>query len=358
MSGLKELKRRQKTAMVIERMTGAMKMISRARYTAAQNEIRQKGDLIQVLQHVVKRITAQLESEDRTAMSVFTDKGPKHAPWLFVVMTSDSGLCAGFNQKIIKAALQWLDQHKHESVQVLCLGKKGASALQKKADITFFTGFNGLANAVDSSSEPSASRASDHTSGNASGKSVNMHEALSGICDLFKGGNIRGCSMVYGKFFNVLKQEPEIVQILPSLFLESEPDMKTPMAGFHEALLKPEGEANGKDGGSGEADGISHDGVSPDSGQAITQEASYLIIEPNGNRVLDGVLDLWIRAMMKNIAQEHKLSEHAARMNAMDSANSNAKDMIRRLKIQYNRLRQDRITKEIIEIISGSDLSA
>ncbi len=355
MSGLKELKRRQKTAMVIERMTGAMKMISRARYTAVQNQIRQKGDLIQILQHVVKRITAQLESEDRTAVSVFADKRPKHAPWLFVVMTSDSGLCAGFNQKIIKAALHWLNQHKNESVQVLCLGKKGSSALQKKADITFFTGFNGLANASKPSSEPS-SRASD----NSSGKDGNAHEAFSGICDLFKSGKIRGCSMVYGKFFNILKQEPEIVQILPSLLLESDPNFKTPVkAGFHGAVVKPEGEANGEDServGSDRADEMSKG--SPESKQAAAGATSYLLIEPNADCVLDGVLDLWIRTMMKNIAQEHKLSEHAARMNAMDSANSNAKDMIRRLKIKYNRLRQDRITKEIIEIISGSDLSA
>lgn len=320
MSGLKELKRRQKTAMVIERMTGAMKMISRARYTAAQNEMRQKGDLIQVLQHMIKRITTQLGSEDRTAVSVFADKGSKHAPWLFVIMTSDSGLCAGFNQKMIKAALQWLDQHKNESVQVLCLGKKGASALQKKADITFFTGWNDPVNASDPSS--SASRAS-HTA-----SAGTVHDPLSGICDLFKGGKIRGCSMVYGKFFNILKQEPEIVQILPSLLLESGPSIQTSKADDH------------------------------DSGQATTGVNTYMIIEPNGQRVLDGVLDLWIRTMMKNTAQEHKLSEHAARMNAMDSANSNAKDMIRRLKIQYNRLRQDRITKEIIEIISGSDLGA
>lgn len=351
MSGLKELKRRQKTAMVIERMTGAMKMISRARYTAVQNQMRQKGDLIQILQHVVKRITAQLESEDRTAVSVFSDKQPKHAPWLFVVMTSDSGLCAGFNQKIIKATLHWLDQHKNESVQVLCLGKKGAGALQKKSDITFFTGCNGLANASESSSEPSVSRASDHSSG----KDGSVHDALAGICDLFKSGKIRGCSMVYGKFFNILKQEPDIVQILPSLLLETDPKVKTPVqSSCHRLPVTPEGEAKGKGGGvSDRADEPS----SPDSGQAAAGATSYLVIEPNANGVLDGVLDLWIRTMMKNIAQEHKLSEHAARMNAMDSANSNAKDMIRRLKIQYNRLRQDRITKEIIEIISGSDLS-
>jgi F-type H+-transporting ATPase subunit gamma len=329
MSGLKELKRRQKTAMVIERMTGAMKMISRARYTTAQNDMRQKGDLIQVLQHVVKRITTQLASEDRTAVSVFTDKGLKHAPWLFVVMTSDSGLCAGFNQKIIKAALQWLDQHKNQSVQVLCLGKKGASALQKKAGITFFTGLNGLVNAAQPSPYSSASRASEPSAGTADNASAGrVHRAFSGICDLFKDGKIQGCSMVYGKFFNILKQEPDIVQILPSLLLESESSIEPSKAGVH------------------------------DSGQATAGATPYLVIEPNANHVLDGVLDLWIRTMMNNIAQEHKLSEHAARMNAMDSANSNAKDMIRRLKIQYNRLRQDRITKEIIEIISGSDLSA
>ncbi len=356
MSGLKELKRRQKTAMVIERMTGAMKMISRARYTAAQNEMRQKGDLIQILQHVVKRITTQLALEDQTATSVFAHQGPQHAPWLFVVMTSDSGLCAGFNQKIIKAALHWLDQHKNESVEVLCLGKKGLSALQKKPDITFFTG-TGLAHA----SEQSCNTLQSSTVGNSS-----IHEALSGICGLFKGGKIRGCSMVYGKFFNILKQEPEIVQILPSLLMESgQGDITTPgKSGGHGAFVSDGAAQEGRSKQKGLAASVSDGASSGDQGSigsdqnaGTIQRPSYLLIEPNGKRVLDGALDLWIRTIMKNIAQEHKLSEHAARMNAMDSANSNAQDMIRRLKIQYNRLRQDRITKEIIEIISGSDLS-
>lgn len=316
MSGLKELKRRQKTAMVIERMTGAMKMISRARYTAAQNEMRKKGDLVCVLQNLAERIVKQITLDNKTADVAFALEGPVKAPWLLVVITSDSGLCAGFNQKIIKSALQWLEQHKNESVQVLCLGKKGLSALQKKPGIVMYPGFDSAGGSGAVVEKPS------------------IHHGLSQITEVFKNRKIRGCCIVYGKFFNILKQEPEIVQILPSLLLESQ------KAGAEMPLKTALGTA-----GDHGVDASVH-----------SKQHHSLVIEPNADKVLDAILEIWIQTLLKNIADEHKLSEHAARMNAMDSANSNAKDMIRRLKIKYNRLRQDRITKEIIEIISGSNL--
>jgi len=107
MSGLKEIKRRQKTAMVIERMTSAMKMISRARYTSMQNEVRKNMGLSEILQHLAEKIAQEMRSRGEPVVSdyitdgdtkaLFQDGDTKATPWLLLVMTSDSGLCGGFN---------------------------------------------------------------------------------------------------------------------------------------------------------------------------------------------------------------------------------------------------------------------
>lgn len=285
MAGLKELKRRQKTAMLIERMTGAMKMISRARYTSMQNEVRKTAGVCEDLENLAQHVMFEMQAQGQVPSAAYAQPGSTTAPWLLVLMTSDSGLCGGFNQKLIKAATEWLNAHSQDAVQVLCVGKKGWYALQKRPGIQFF---------AQTSEKLSPQRTAEITS-------------------MFKNGDIRGCIMIHGQFLNILKQEPRIVSILPAMIPQ-------------------------------DSSKISH-----------SSHTGILSMEPNAKAVLNGVLEILIQFSLKKIASDHMLSEHAARMNAMDSANENAKNMIRRLKVQYNRLRQDRITKEIIEIVAGTE---
>jgi F-type H+-transporting ATPase subunit gamma len=225
----------------------------------------------------------------------YTQQGPEDAPYLLVLMTSDAGLCGGFNQKLIKTALEWLAERKNELIHVLCIGKKGLHVLQKKPGIIL------------SFYEESLGSWQDH------------------VISLFKNKGIRGCCVISGRFLNILTQEPQILSILPAVVMDGGEISLDLSRECHNGVLEQDGEP----------------------GRLMT-------IEPDANSVLNHVLELWIQASLKKRAQEHAISEYAARMNAMDSANDNAKDMIRRLQIKYNRLRQDRITKEIIEIISGS----
>jgi F-type H+-transporting ATPase subunit gamma len=145
--------------------------------------------------------------------------------------------------------------------------------------------------------------------------------------------------VVYGKFFNILKQEPEVLQILPTTWVE---------LNAHDPI-----EMNLKE-VSLESSNLG-DKLEEESLENKIQKRGLLTIQPDAETVLSGVLEMLVQAVLKQTMCEHKLSEHAARMNAMDSANTNAKDVIRRLQIRYNRLRQDRITKEIIEIVAGSE---
>jgi F-type H+-transporting ATPase subunit gamma len=311
MSGLKELRRRQKTAMIIERMTGAMKMIARARYTSMQNEVRKNSGLTQGLEDLARSILAEMGHQKTVRPVTYTKEGPSDAPWLLVVMTSDSGLCGGFNQKLIKTALEWLAVCKQGPVEVMCVGKKGFCGLHKKPGVKMHM-----------DTEPTS-----------------LNNVLQVTTALFKEGRIRGCFVVYGKFFNILKQEPEVLQILPTTWVE---------LNAHDPI-----EMNLKE-VSLESSNLG-DKLEEESLENKIQKRGLLTIQPDAETVLSGVLEILVQAVLKQTMCEHKLSEHAARMNAMDSANTNAKDVIRRLQIRYNRLRQDRITKEIIEIVAGSE---
>ena len=309
MSGLKELRQRQKTAMIIERMTGAMKMIARARYTSMQNEVRKNAGLTQGLQDLAGSILAEMRHQKTLRPVTYTKEGPSDAPWLLVVMTSDSGLCGGFNQKLIKTALEWLAAHKEGPVEVMCVGKKGFYGLYKKPSVKMHMG----------------------------AEQTSLGNVLQTTTALFKEERIRGCSVVYGKFFNILKQEPQVLQILPTTWVE----------------LNANGPVDLKE-MSLEASNLGGE-LQEESSENKIQKRGLLTIQPDAETVLSGVLEMLVQAVLKETMGEHKLSEHAARMNAMDSANTNAKDVIRRLQIRYNRLRQDRITKEIIEIVAGSE---
>lgn len=79
------------------------------------------------------------------------------------------------------------------------------------------------------------------------------------------------------------------------------------------------------------------------------------VYEPSPSEVLDRLLRTFLRVQVQRILREAAASEHGARMTAMDSATNNASDVIERLTLQYNRLRQDAITKEVIEVVSGAE---
>ncbi len=131
------------------------------------------------------------------------------------------------------------------------------------------------------------------------------------ILSLFNHGHIEGCSFLFAHYVNVLRQDPCLIPFLP-LHIEA----------------YTEGELLGE--------GLPY--FSPSLDQAL-QEGLHLLLLSEFSRVF----------------KEHRLSEHGARMSAMDAATDSAKTMMESLRLSYNHLRQDMITRELVEIISGSE---
>ena len=288
MTNLRDLKNRQRTTHLIKRMTGAMGMIARARYMTASGLHRHNALGLESLQQLASHLWQQAREQEVPLPSLCSSGSPD-LPWLLVVLSSQSGLCGGFNTQIIARAKTWLAEQSVQSVPplVLFVGKKGRRALEK-----------------DSRWHPVGLDQDWHA-----GRWIEY------VRDQLCAHTIRGASVLYSRYVNAIKQEPWVTPVLPLSFESCVP-------------------------------------VPEDSSSVVQWH-----VEPNMPVVLDAVADRLYHTWCQVIETEHQLSEHAARMQAMNTAHDNAKDMLQSLQIQYNRLRQDRITKELIEIVAGSQNS-
>ena len=193
MASLKELRQRQKTVMVISRMTAAMKMISQAKFNRVQGQLRSSVESCEELKALAGRVLYTLNQRHKTPRSKYLKEGPKDAPWLFIVVTSDSGLCGGFNQSLVKAANVFIKEKGVENTEVICVGKKGVTPLERGLNPKIIQIFSHAADDL-----------------------VPLKEL---VVSQFLNGQVRGCSLLYSRFFNILKQEPTVVQLFPMVLL-------------------------------------------------------------------------------------------------------------------------------------------
>jgi F-type H+-transporting ATPase subunit gamma len=320
MTNLRDLKNRQRTTHLIKRMTGAMGMIARARYMSALGTHRHSAQGLASLQHMAHQIWRQAQEHNVPLPSWCAD-GETDKPWLLVVLSSQSGLCGGFNTQIIARAKSWLAQQidTNPSPLVLFAGKKGKKALDKE---TRWVPIGG-------DQEWHAGRWIEY------------------VRDQLFHRHIRGASVLYSRYVNAIKQEPWVTPLVPLSF-DAMPlqQTKTDIGSSTEAL------AAGLD---AQVDaGVNAEIPTGNSDTKASPALGNWHTEPDMVTVLEAIADRLFHTWCQVIDVEHHLSEHAARMQAMNTAHDNASDMLQSLQIQYNRLRQDRITKEIIEIVAGA----
>ena len=222
-------------------------------------------------------------------MLVGTGKQDVH---LCVVLTSDRGLCGGFNSNIIKKAKNYFEKILKDgnSLKIITVGSKGYDQLRR------LYGKNIIENISFKNS-----------------KNINFSDASKigkVLIEKFQKEEFDVCTVFYNKFKNVISQIPQAQQIIP---LYQEP-------------------IDNKD----------------------TIEKSY-DFEPDEEEILNNLLPKNISTQVFKAMLENSASEQGSRMTAMDNATRNAGDLVDRLTIQYNRSRQAAITKELIEIISGAE---
>jgi F-type H+-transporting ATPase subunit gamma len=291
MPNLKDLRTRINSVKSTQKITSAMKMVAAAKLRRAQERAEAARPYAERMERMLRSLAAGMAGQEGApALLAGTGKDAVH---LVVVMTSDRGLCGGFNSTIVRSARRLIRDLRTDGkqVKVLCVGRKGRDQLRRD--------FSGLIiGTIEDIAKPRLTFAA-------------ADRVARRIAEMFEAGEFDVCTIIYNRFKSAMTQIVTTLQLIP---------------------LAPEGSEQ-ETGGTG---------------------ASYEY-EPDEATILSELLPHNLSVQIYKALLENGASEEGARMTAMDSATRNAGDMINRLTINYNRTRQAYITKELIEIISGAE---
>jgi F-type H+-transporting ATPase subunit gamma len=282
-----------------QKITSAMKMVAAAKLRRAQDQAEAARPFSERMERMLKSLAAGIPAgAGGPALLAGTGKDDTH---LLVVMTSDRGLCGGFNTSIVREARNQIRTLRAggKTVKVLCVGRKGRDILRRE-----FAGL--IVGHMEDIGRPSLGFADA--------------EGIRGrVLAMFDEGEFDVCTVIYNHFRSVINQVVTTRQLIP-FAVESD-------AGNDE---------------NGEA-------AAPESQRGVYE------FEPDEQEILEYLLPRNLAVQLFQSLLENAASEHGARMSAMDNATRNAGEMIDGLTLTYNRTRQAVITKELIEIISGAE---
>lgn len=289
MATLRELKGRIGSVASSEKITGAMKMISSAKMHKAEGALRR----LLPFRDCVQSIIANLLSSDAQVSSPLTaERRVEHVT--VVVFGSDDGLCGAYNVNTFKVLLAHLTSLRAKfgaglKVDILPVGKKMAKAVHKIA---------GNGNTV---SEPEGI--------NSKSEGDAVKDFAASLERAFLAGETDRVDLLYMAFRSAGRQECQVGEYLPVA---------------PEAL-----------GGDGQVSGRPY------------------IFEPDASTIYATVLPMYLLARMQESFAQNRASEQAARVMAMQSANDNAQKLLEQLQLEYNKLRQQSITTELLDIVGG-----
>ena len=289
MASLDDLKKRIVSVKSTQKITKAMKMVAAAKLKRAQDSAEKGRPYSDKMNNIILNLSSSIsDKENAPKLLVGTGEEKVH---LCVVLTSDKGLCGGFNSNIIKKAKSYFEKILTEgkTLKIITVGTKGYDQLKRNF------------------SDKIIEKISFKESKNANYFDANKVGKL--IIDLFLKNEFDVCTIFYNKFKNVITQIPQEQQIIP---------------------LK-----------SSEKEDMSND--------------DNYEFEPEEDEILSNLLPKNISTQIFKAMLENSASEQGSRMSAMDNATRNAGEMVDKLTIEYNRSRQAAITKELIEIISGAE---
>ena len=288
MSGaLKEVRTRIKSVQSTQQITKAMKMVSAAKLRRAQDAITQMRPYAQKLQEVLGNIVSSSEGE--LGMDLATERFAEKV--LIIIVTSDRGLCGGYNSNLIKLVKsvikdKYAAQQASGNVTILPIGKKGYEHFTKngyKVIDNYWSIFTGLS-------------------------FDKVQAAAKYAMDAFANGEFDRVELVFSEFKNAATQQYIAEQFLPIRKIS----------------------------------------------ETVSKVNADFIFEPNKEVLVAELMPKILNTQLYKAVLDGNASEHGARMTAMDKASDNANELLKSLKISYNRARQAAITTELSEIVSGA----
>ena len=290
MPSLKEFRNRIASVKSTQKITKALQMVAASKLKRAQAATEATRPYSERLARVIANLAAAVSGDNAPLLLRGTGKSDVH---LIVVMTSERGLCGGFNTQIVRAAREKINQLQGQgkTVKIVAVGKKGRDQLKRQygalivkyIDLSNFRSVNADAAAI-------------------VGETVN---------ELFAADAFDIATLFFSRFKSVISQVPTAVQLIPA---------------------------------------VAPAGVTPPDLKGAVYE-----YEPSETEILEALLPRYINGQILQGLLENQAGFYGAQMTATDNATRNAGDLIKKLTLRYNRQRQANITKELIEIISGAE---
>lgn len=311
MSTLKQLRLRISGVKSTQKITRAMKMVAASKLLKAQDQKDLAKPYANKMYDVVSKLADSVSPEsDLSPLLKGTGKNDVH---LLVIISSDRGLCGGFNTSIVKKTKRHIEYLKSEGKQykILCIGKRAYDQLKSTYSENIIEVIAGFSNEKISY--------------------VEAGEISQKIKNLFDNKEFDVCTFIYSEFKNAMKQNVRSRKLIPlneTLHVQLVRDYEDEDEESQQTKPIPE---------------------------IVAEDNRLYEYEPSEEAILNHILPLNLSVQIYYILLENIASEHGARMTAMDAATTNANDMIAKLTLLYNRSRQAAITRELIEIVSSAE---
>ncbi|MCF7668426.1 MAG: ATP synthase F1 subunit gamma [Verrucomicrobia bacterium] len=291
MPSTRHLRRRIRSVKNTSQITRAMQMVAASKMRKAQTSAVAGRPYSEQLQKVLAGVVAN-SGDYRPPLSQKRDVKTRAV----ILVTSDKGLCGSLNANILREAAEY----DRDSTAYVCAGRKGAQFIARtKRNLTAEFTYK---------DSPEFKEA----------RTIARY-----VTDLFKKGEVDKVEVVYPMFISTLTQKPVIYPFLPIEDMER----------FNKAETKTGDDASSRD---------------------VLGGSSEFMFEPSPQAVFEDLLPHYLNFELYQILLEAKASEHSARMVAMKNATDNAQELIKDLTLEYNKIRQDTITRELLDITGAS----
>jgi len=356
MPNILDIRRRIRSVINTRQITKAMKMVSAAKLRRAQERALAARPYAQMLTNVLKSLVARAEIYDpetgEPKHPLLAQRQEKNI--LLIVVTGDKGLAGAFNANITKAAARFLVSKAGKNIDIEAVGRKGRDFLRRRypAAKVQTQSLAELVESTESEPEPAERVAEIQITGDHVGilGKVEFAQAAAlarSVIARYCREEIDAVYVVFNEFKSVIAQRLIVEQILPieqigeqAVRLAEEPTEEEKKRAKEAAVSAGVGMHTTE--GTGDA-----------GSQFGTAQVDYIYEQPPAE-LFRALLPKYVSIQIFRALLESVAAEHAARMTAMDSATNNATDMIDSLTLAMNRARQAKITKEIIEIVSGA----
>jgi F-type H+-transporting ATPase subunit gamma len=357
MANILDIRRRIRSVINTRQITKAMKVVSAAKLRRAQERALAARPYAQMLTNVLKSLVARTEIYDpetgEPKHPLLAQREEKNI--LLIVVTGDKGLAGAFNANITKAAARFLESKAGKNIDIEAIGRKGRDFLRRRypAAKVQTRSLADLSESLDAESEAAERAGEAQITGEHIGILGKVEfaqaRALSeNVIARYTREEIDAVYIVFNEFKSVIAQRLVVEQILPIEQI-GEPAVRLAEEMSEEDKKKAKEAAISAGVGMRGPDRQVDEAAS----QFGTAQVDYIYEQPP-EELFRALLPKYVAIQIFRALMESVAAEHAARMTAMDSATNNATDMIDSLTLAMNRARQAKITKEIIEIVSGA----